>query len=59
MAVGDFTKEEAGVVEDCISEMFDAIPKSRRMEYLGHLNEVLCFVAAAKRNAPTEDGESE
>lgn len=52
--VGDFTKEEAEVVKDCITEMFDAISKRKRMEFIGHLNEALCFVDAAKRIAPAE-----
>ena len=49
MAVGDFTKEEAD-----IEEMFEAIPKSKRIGYIGHLNEALVFVEQAKKQAPDE-----
>jgi hypothetical protein len=39
--------------------MFEALPKSRRMEFLGHLNDVLLFVEAAKKNAPNEEQKGE
>jgi len=54
MALGEFTKEEGKVVEEALKEMFDAIPKSRRMEYLGHLNEISLFISKAIQNAPNE-----
>jgi hypothetical protein len=57
MAVGDFTKQEADIVYKCIEEMFDAIPKSKQMDYIGHFNEALVFVTKAKRNAPDETKE--
>ena len=59
MAVGDFTKEEAKVVHECIEEMFEAIPKRRQMEYIGHLNEVLVFVERASKHALHERDEAE
>jgi hypothetical protein len=52
MAVGDFTKQEADVVHECVNDMFNALTKKRQMEFLGELNEILCFVTAAKREAP-------
>jgi len=33
-------------------ELFEAIPKSKRFNYLGHLNDICLFVEAAKRAAP-------
>lgn len=55
MAVGHFTKEEADIVKGCIIEMFDAIPNRRQGDLIGHFNEALCFVEAAKRVAPAKD----
>lgn len=52
MAQGDFTKQEADRTREAVSEMFDAIPKRKRMEYLGHLNDICLFLTAAERAAP-------
>ena len=57
MAVGDFSREEADVVKDCIKAMFDAITKRRQPEFIGEFNEALCFVEAAKRNMPADADE--
>lgn len=54
MAQGQFTKEEAKATEEAVSEMFDAIPKSKRGGYVGHLNDVMLFLSAAARVAPAE-----
>jgi hypothetical protein len=55
MAQGQFTKEEAAATLDTTNDMFEAIPKSRRMEYLGHLNDICLFIEAAARAAPAEE----
>ena len=52
MAQGDFTKAEADRIDKILSEMFEGIPKRRRIEYLGHLNDIALFLQAAKRAAP-------
>jgi len=54
MAQGQFTKEEADATLKAIGEMYDAIPRSKKMGYLGHLNDVCLFIEAAKREAPFE-----
>lgn len=54
MAQGEFSKEEARETSKAAKEMFEGIPKSRRGDYLGHLNDILLFLSAAERNAPTE-----
>jgi len=54
MAVGDFTKEEAEVAAECVSKLFDAFSKRKQGEFLGELNEALCFIGAAKKHAPKE-----
>jgi hypothetical protein len=54
MAQGKFTKQEADETIKALNEMFDAIPKTRRMNYIGHLNDISLFIGAAKRAAPDE-----
>ena len=54
MAQGEFTKEEATFTEDAINELFGAIPKSKKMNYIGHLNDIFLFISAAKEAAPNE-----
>lgn len=52
MAQGQVTKEEAKHVEETTLEMFKALSKPKQREYIGHLNDILLFVAAAGRAAP-------
>jgi len=54
VAQGQFTKEEAEETKKAVDELFNALPKSRRMEYLGHLNDIFLFLEAAARVAPSE-----
>lgn len=54
MAQGDFTKEEATETEEAFKEVFDALPKRRRLEFLGHANGIYLFLAAAKKKTPKE-----
>ena len=54
MALGEFTKEEADFVKEAVEDMFNAISKSKKGEYIGHLNEIFLFIEAAKRAAPEE-----
>lgn len=55
MAQGQFTKQEADFVHTAANEMFLGLPKSKRMEFLGHLNDIFLFIEAAKRAAPNEE----
>jgi len=57
MSQGSFTKQEAEETVKAIGEMFNAIPKSRRMEYIGHYNDILLFIEAAKQAAPDDEKE--
>lgn len=57
MAQGDFTKVEGERVYEILNEMFEGIAKTRRMEYLGHLNDIGLFISAAIRAAPQKEGE--
>lgn len=59
MAQGEFTKSEAASVKEAVGELFEAIPKTRRFNYLGHLNDIYLFIDAASRAAPSESEGSE
>lgn len=48
----EFTKENCKDMESCVQEMFDALAKSKKLEYIGHLNELLVFLAKAAEHAP-------
>ena len=54
MAQGEFTKQEAQVTREAVNELFEALPKSRRFDYIGHLNDICLFLEAAQRAAPEE-----
>ena len=54
MAQGEFTKEEAVQVSKIVEKMFAGMPFTRRVQYIGHLNDILLFVQAAKDAAPHE-----
>ena len=45
-----FTKEEAEKALECADVLFKAIPKSKRMGYLGELNDLCLFLEDAKRH---------
>ena len=51
MAQGDFTKKEAERTLEALDELFEAIPKSKRLNFIGHLNDICLFVEAAKKVA--------
>jgi DNA replication initiation complex subunit (GINS family) len=55
MAQGEFTKEEAERIIKVVTEMFGAISKSKRPNYIGHLNDVFLFIDAAEKVAPLEE----
>jgi hypothetical protein len=55
MAQGEFTKEEAQATLETVEDMFEGLPKTKRLNYIAHLNDVLLFVEAAKRAAPPEE----
>lgn len=55
MAQGEFTKEEAQETIEAIQEVMDGMPKKKKMEYIGHFNDIFLFLDAAKRAAPPEE----
>lgn len=54
MAQGEFTKEEADETMAAVEELYMALPKSKKGEFLGHFNDIGLFIQAAKRVAPDE-----
>lgn len=54
MAQGQFTKQEADETSTAVSEIFKALPMKKQREFFGHWNDILLFIAAAKRAAPDE-----
>lgn len=54
MAQGEFTKEEAAETIKAMDEVFNALPKSKKAEFIGHYNDICLFMAAAQRAAPAE-----
>lgn len=54
MAQGQFTKEEAKETADAVKEVFEALPKKKQMEFIGHVNDIYLFLRAAERAAPSE-----
>jgi hypothetical protein len=54
MAQGQFTKQEAEATKEAVDELFSALPRAKKAEFLGHLNDIALFLEAAKRAAPEE-----
>jgi len=52
MAQGEFTKEEAQATIDAANEVMEGMSKKKKIEYLGHFNDIFLFLEAAKRAAP-------
>lgn len=48
----DFDKKRIAEIEGIVQEMFKGIPKTKRIGFIGHLNDILLFLEAARRNAP-------
>lgn len=58
MSLGEFTKQEANAVKQAVEDMFKALSKKKRIEYIGHLNETFLFIEAAKKVAPEAKNET-
>jgi len=52
MAQGEFTKEEATIIEETFTEVFKALSKAKQRDFLGHANDIYLFLTAAKNAAP-------
>ena len=54
MAQGQFTKEEIQKTCNAVDEIFEALPRSKRLNFLGHLNDIYLLLSAAEKVAPSE-----
>ncbi len=57
MAQGQFTKQEARRVKEVAEEILSALPRSTKLEYFGHFNDLFLFLDAAERAAPPDCSE--
>jgi hypothetical protein len=54
MTQGQFTKQEARRVKEIAEEILSALPRSKKLEYFGHFNDLFLFLEAAERAAPDQ-----
>lgn len=54
MAQGEFTKEEARATIEAVTEVAGALSKKKKIDFLGHFNDIFLFLEAAERVAPEE-----
>jgi hypothetical protein len=52
MAQGEFTKQEAQATREAFDEIVAALPKGKKMNYIGHMNDIYLFLSAAEKAAP-------
>jgi hypothetical protein len=57
MAQGEWTREEARATEEAFKEVFDALPKKKQIEFLGHANDIYLFLAACQKHCPSQAAE--
>jgi hypothetical protein len=55
MTQGKASKEEAKATKIAVDEMFEAIPKRKSLDYIGHLNDICLFLEACIRELPSEE----
>lgn len=51
MAQGEFKKAEVEEVINVVKEMFNALPKNKKGDFIGHLNDIMLFLEAAEKHA--------
>lgn len=49
MAQGELTKDEIEHINDTVKEMHGLLPKGKRLETIGHLNDIYLFVSAGEQ----------
>lgn len=59
MVQGEFTKEEALETREAFREVFAALSKKNRMDFIGHANDIDLFLSAAEIAAPNQKLEGE
>ena len=51
---GKFDKAEILEIRKTVDDLFEGIPKSKRMGYLGHLNDIMIFLSECDKVARPE-----
>jgi hypothetical protein len=59
MAQSEFTKEEARLTAEAFREVFNALPKSKLPNFIGHANDIYLFLAAAEKAAPDQKSQED
>jgi len=54
MAQGQFTKEEAKATREAFDEIINSLSRNKKMEFIGHMNDIYLFLSAAEKAAPAE-----
>ena len=54
MAQGRFTKEEARATREAFDEIINSLSRNKKMEFIGHMNDIYLFLDAAEKAAPAE-----
>ena len=49
MAQGEFNMEECDNAEQCVKDLVEGIPKTKRGGFIGEMNDLFLFIAAAKK----------
>ena len=49
MSTGDFTVDEVRSVREALNEVMEAMPKKKSLDFIGHFNDVFCFLNSAER----------
>lgn len=52
---GKFYKQTAENCLDALSEMFNALPSKKRIDFIGHLNEISLVLERGKREWPVAE----
>ena len=54
MAQGEFTREEAQETMNAFMEVTGGLSKAKKIDFFGHINDIMLFLEAAKKAAPAE-----
>ena len=54
MAQGQFTKEEAQATREAFDEIINSLSRNKKIEFIGHMNDIYLFLDAAEKAAPAE-----
>jgi hypothetical protein len=54
MAQGQFTKEEAQETRKAFDEVYGSLSKNKKIDFIGHANDIYLFLDAAEAAAPSE-----